>query len=526
MNTKAEIAQSIRGLLPRSYGAFFGKYGRFTDVQINTIPHVLAGHSVVVSAPTAMGKTEAVVAPLAEMSIVTQKSDLRVIYVVPTRALANDIFARLEEPLREIGITARIKHGDRSALPDFPPDWLITTPESLDSLLCRRTDWLQTVSALVLDEIHLLDNTYRGDQLRILVERVRRVRQGLPLVVHLLSATLPDPHALASRYVEEYQLVEVTGQREIEPYFAENNEAIWQLARSRKWKKLLYFCNTRAKVEETASQITERWRPYPVVAHHGSLERDRREEAEKVMKENDIAVCVATMTLEIGIDIGNIDAVVLVDPPWSVAALLQRVGRGSRRSNTIHAIALCSNEIERAHMAGMFDAASTNAYLANEYVPTVSVIVQQTLSLLYQGRPSVLKADIFDLLAPLASPIILQAILEHLESTGWLIRRERSFHPTTQLMDLAEKGEIHSNVPDSGDYAVIDSASGRTIGRVSGVIDSVFLLNGSAWRIIETRDSSLLVHRTASSDAAARFITRRNVGRFHPYLPFELRNSK
>ena len=97
----------------------------------------------------------------------------------------------------------------------------------------------------------------------------------------------------------------------------ESHEEILRLAQEHHWRKLLCFCNTRRKVEETAAQVSALWKPYPVVAHHGSLDHYQRQEAEEVMKQSPVAVCVATSTLEIGIDIGDIDLVVLAEPPWS-----------------------------------------------------------------------------------------------------------------------------------------------------------------------------------------------------------------
>ena len=521
-SNRTHAAMVLRQILPFTYTSFFGKFGRFTPAQEKAIPLVLEGHSVVLSAPTAMGKTEAIVAPVAERAVTEKWEKLSVIYVVPTRALANDIYLRIEGPLRELNLKTEIKHGDRPGLNDMPPNWLVTTPESLDSLLCRKTDWLSTLRTVIVDEVHLLDNTYRGDQLRILLDRLRKIAKPDFIAVHMLSATIPNPHEVAQRYVTDYELVQIAGQRDISPSFVKGHEEVKALARANGWKKLLYFCNTRRGVEETVNDLQSIWKPYPVVPHHGSLDRRVREETEKVMKENRVAVCVATMTLEIGVDIGDIDLVVLSDPPWSIAALQQRVGRGGRRANTINAAALCRTDEEQIVMESMFDAAAQGLYSTIPYKTDLSVIVQQTLSYVFQCKGGVPKLEVVELLAPLADTIIVEVIVRHLEKTGWTVERLGRLFPSTQLLDLAEKGEIHSNVPQQGNLNVIDVASGRSIGRVSGIVDSVFCLAGATWKVVRLEGSKLLAARVHVGRGGVSFSTRHNTGGFHSLLPADL----
>jgi len=321
MNHITDIT-AIRRRLKHSWIPFFTRFGKLTPVQVQTIPKVLDGANVVVASPTASGKTEAVVAPVAERFVSNQWEGMAVVYIVPTRALANDTLARIEGPLRDMGITTDLKHGDKPRLPKCLPDCLITTPESLDSLICRRPEVFAELRVIILDEIHLLDNTYRGDQLRLLLWRLRRLASDPEFSVHLLSATLSDPYEIAQRYVRDFEIVSVVGQREIDYHLLPSHQDIYCLARERKWKKLLCFCNRRDSVETVATELARLWHPYPVVAHHGSLNHQVREEAETVMKEANVAVCVATSTLEIGVDIGDIDLIVLAEVPWSISVLL------------------------------------------------------------------------------------------------------------------------------------------------------------------------------------------------------------
>ena len=125
--------------LAHSWLPFFARFGRLNILQQQVIPKVLDGHNVVVASPTASGKTEAVIAPLAERLYEARGQGPVLVYLVPTRALANDMLARIGDPLIAMGFSIALKHGDRPSLPPQPPSVIITTPESLDSMICRHT---------------------------------------------------------------------------------------------------------------------------------------------------------------------------------------------------------------------------------------------------------------------------------------------------------------------------------------------------------------------------------------------------
>ena len=154
--------------LTRSWDAFFARFGRLTNVQRAAIPDILGGRSVLVSAPTAAGKTEAACAPLMERML-RLPGDWRVIYVSPTRALVNDLFERLRNPLERLNVRLARRTGEyRSGAEEAQV--LLTTPESLDSMLCRGRieggHLLAASAAVVLDEIHLLASSARGEQVQ------------------------------------------------------------------------------------------------------------------------------------------------------------------------------------------------------------------------------------------------------------------------------------------------------------------------------------------------------------------------
>ncbi len=526
MESPSLNAVQVRRQLPRAWLPFFGRFGGLSQVQMGTIPIILSGRTVVLSAPTASGKTEAVVAPVAELHVRERWPGLAVLYVVPTRALGNDMIRRLEGPLAEMQLAAVLKHGDRPTLPDREFRWLLTTPESLDSLISRRPQLLQSLRTVIVDEIHLLDNTYRGDQMRVLLARLRQLVEAPALTVHLLSATLNEPEAVGQRYTEAFEVVTVGTPRPIQSHLFRSLEETLAFAKLEKKFKILVFCNKRQSVEETAQTLKPLWHPYPVVAHHGSLDRRQREESEEVMKHSRVAICVATGTLEIGIDIGDIDLVVLAEPPWTLEALQQRVGRGSRRLETIQAAAIYHTEEERLGLEAMFTAAATADYISRDYRPDLSVIVQQTLSLLYQHRTGLTPFELRTLLQTLGSETEVQLIVDHLIEKGMALSLRDRVYPSSELLDLGELGEIHSNVPDSGDHTVVNIDTGREVGHISGAFGSVFLLAGQAWRVVRAEKMRVLVRRHAGPGAAALFAGQRNVGRFHYLLPRDLRQRE
>ena len=522
-----EKVSIIRRRLKYAWGPFFTRFGRLLPVQVETIQKILDGTNVVVASPTASGKTEAVVAPVAERFRKEQWQGLAVLYIVPTRALANDTLARIEGPLRDMGIKTALKHGDKPHLPsDNLPNFLITTPESLDSLICRRPQVFGMLRTVILDEIHLLDNTYRGDQLRLLLWRLNKLVTDGTLSVHLLSATLSSPQQIAQRYVSNFEVVTVTGQRDIDYRLLSSLEEVPRLAREQGWKKILCFCNLRESVEEVADELAKLWHPYPVLAHHGSLARRVREEAEAVMKEADVAACVATSTLEIGIDIGDIDLIVLIEVPWSISSLLQRIGRGNRRENVIHAAAIFKSDEETFLLDAMFKVAASGALPEESYVPDLSVAIQQTFSLLYQNPQGVSETVIRELLDPLCSEEEAKHILGHLRRNGWIQWSAGRWFASTKLMDLGEKGRIHSNIQDSQTYRVIDIQSGKEIGTIAGVFDEVFVLAGRIWRVVSVENDAIKAHRFKGKALAPLFQRRRNVGAFYWLLPWELKAKK
>ena len=434
-----EPALLLKAQLERTWPAFFARYGAFTPAQLAAIPPLLAGHNVILCAATAGGKTEAALAPLIERHVLPQRAgqQLAIVYLLPTRALIGDIANRLAAPLERLRVQMAVKTHDLDTFrPDSPADLLLTTPESLDALLATRPKTLANVRAVVLDELHVLDGSVRGDQLRAVLARVRQVRSyaarsgdapDAQVQYAALSATLAEPEQAAARYFPAPLVVSVPGSRatEIELLQMDKDSAGALIAylsgfQARGWRKALVFCNTRAEVEAYATAVKAAHTPFghAVYVHYSNLERMRRQEIEQQFAQAGAAICFASSTLELGIDIGSIDVAILIGAPGSVAAFVQRVGRAGRRQQRLHAACFYRTPLEKLLLAALAAAPEAEP-TSSPFRP--SVAVQQIFSLLLQSPLGAVRlqplAELFDGLVPAAD---VQALLGHLQERNYL----------------------------------------------------------------------------------------------------------
>ncbi len=527
----------VRTLLPHTWYAFFGRFGRLTPIQGLTAGPLRAGRSALISAPTASGKTEAAVAPLAERVLALRtpggQPTLRLLVVSPTRALVNDLARRLRRPLEAVGLTLGIKSGDAPAFDDArPPAALITTPESLDSLLCRRPRALRGVQAILLDELHLLADTARGDQLLVLLERLDRVAKPGPQRC-AASATFARADALALRFLgPDAQVITTPGSggrslaHALAPAasVADAASAVGALLRADPHKKLLMFANSRGQVEALAALLradpAARGRAW---AHHGSLARGERLRVEREFFGAPAGVCVATMTLELGIDIGDVDEVVLVAPPPNVGSLLQRVGRSGRRSGQARVLGLYAHDLERLRFEHLLGCADQGRLFAEPVAFRPTIIAQQALSLCRQNPKRWVSAAVVHERLPRQVGRLwrlgdCEAVLDALVQAELL----RPIHGGRFVLDVAgerlvERGTIHSTIMASGEVELVDGTTGRAVGRVrlneadraaiAGGAEVTLALGGQRRRLTRMADDRVIAQREAGS-GDAQFIAR------------------
>jgi ATP-dependent Lhr-like helicase len=519
----------IKKSLPRTWPVFFAPFGRLLPIQIEVIPRMMKGQNLVICAPAAAGKTEGVVAPLFERILEKglPEHGLRLLYVVPTRALANDIYKRLKDAARDLGVSLAVRTGDRRLLKIKKPEHvLITTPESFDSLLCRYGRLWDHLEAVILDEIHLVDNTYRGDQLRVLLRRLREQTGGRALQYAALSATLSDPSAIGNRYFDAAHVVSAGEPRRLNLNVFDNWEAVIRFLKDRKRLKAIIFCNRRRDVEDLNRILSALWPPDRIVVHHGSLSASIRREAEAALHQWDWGLCICTMTLEIGIDIGDFSAVVLAQPPLSLYAFQQRIGRACRREEAIEVIGYAASPEDEDIYREFVRMTEGAVRLEDTYQPDPAVAVQQIFSLAFARPAGITDRELKDLLSPVAPPATVREILNYLADLGWLRRSGRGWQAAQKLMDMGIRGLIHSNIPDEKEWTLVDADSGKAIGDYpmagAGEGDTV-ILGGLCWTIKKISGKKIFARRSRGGLKISAFARRGSHSAFYRYLPEDLR---
>jgi ATP-dependent Lhr-like helicase len=236
------------------------------------------------------------------------------------------------------------------------------------------------------------------------------------------------------------------------------------------------------------------------------------------------------MTMELGIDIGDIDAVVLYGPPPTPSAFIQRAGRGSRKGNEMLAIGCYRNDRdERAQFEIYSHMAEKGLVEEIEYTADISVCVQQVFSLLYAMPGGLRWDDMRDILSPLCETDSFKAILVHLADLGFVEESLGRYRATTKLMDMGYRGYIHSNIPQTRDFRIMDAGTGRVIGElfIEAAVGSHFVLSGKVWQILQVKakQKTLIVGQVGPLDSLAHFRRRYSCGAFSTYLPRELRLS-
>jgi ATP-dependent helicase Lhr and Lhr-like helicase len=315
-------------------------------LQEQAVGPLLAGDHALLGAPTAGGKTEAAVLPLLSRMATEQWSGLTVLYVCPLRALLNNLFPRIESYCELLGRKAAIWHGDvgasaRQAVLRDPPDVLLTTPESIEAMfLSTRVDaraLFASVRAVVVDEIHAFAGDDRGWHLLALLQRLDAA-SAHPIQRVGLSATVGNPVELLGWLAtgSNGTRTVVTVPASLTPPALEVDwvgtvaNAAKVIAALHRGEKRLVFADSRARVEELASAL--RRDGVTTFVSHSSLSVDDRRQAERAFAEARDCVIVATSTLELGIDVGDLDRVIQLGAPRTVASVLQRIGRTGRRA--------------------------------------------------------------------------------------------------------------------------------------------------------------------------------------------------
>jgi len=310
---------------------------------------ILDGKNCVVLAPTAGGKTEASIFPVLSGCLSEPKDGLRALYICPTRALINNQEERLSRYAEMVGMGSFKWHGDvtpsqKKAFLKEPCEIILTTPESLEVMLdsgsVPTAKLFENLRYVIVDEIHALAACDRGNHLICVLERIQAYAQEDFQRIGL-SATVGNPEEimrwLQGSSLRETMLVDPprkVSKKDISIYLSEDDRELEdQVVASAHGLKSLLFCESRRLAEGIAGKLKKSGEP--VFVHHSSLSREEREYSELQFSRGREACIVCTSTMELGIDVGDLDKVLQVNTPHTVSSFLQRMGRTGRREGTI-----------------------------------------------------------------------------------------------------------------------------------------------------------------------------------------------
>jgi ATP-dependent helicase Lhr and Lhr-like helicase len=475
---------------------------------------ILAGKNAVVLAPTAGGKTEAAVFPALAQLIdrPVAEGTVGALYVAPIKALLNNQEERLGTYAEMVGLRRFVWHGDvtdvaKRAFVRDPAELLMTTPESLEvMLLSQRTPapkLFRELRIVIVDEVHAFAGTDRGAHLLSVVERLARLASDDVQRVGL-SATVGNPEDilvwLRGTSRRDGVVVDPSREpslREIRIGLYESIPALAQeAARRAAGKKSLFFCQSRAVTETVAERM--RGAGTDVFVHHGSVSLAERREAEERFHHGENACIVCTSTLELGIDVGDLDRVFQANAPSTVASFLQRMGRTGRRTETIaNTTFFCEESEDVLHAAALVELARegwTEPVRLNRRA--FPVLVHQIFALTLQYG-AISEERMWDELRVV--PDFTEIAQDEFRSLLAHMKREGFLFEASGLLSMGERAERTFGRRNFQElYAVfstpvlyqVETDTGRELGSLEqAYVDrlvsdmSAFLLAGRAWLV-------------------------------------------
>ena len=496
-------------------------YQQMTEIQSMVIPDIYHGRNVVIAAPTASGKTEAALIPITALCLSEGSSDVCA-YIAPTRALLNDIVSRVGPSLERLSLSYAIRHGDIPLTKKTTEiAVLFTTLESFDILFRAAPQLLRRMRWVVLDEIHQLYGTPRGSQLRILLHRLEMLC-GRSIQVVAMSATIAKPEELRDWLFQDREstvhCLRAGRELQVRITYGPIESKLRSVLDPESLKKLLVFANSRRRCEELNRSLGNT-DPYDVYVHYSSLSRAERIAVERDFARKTYAIGIATSTLELGIDIGSIDKVVLADPPITVGSFVQRAGRGSRRHPWSNVECISDSMESFLLYLSVASLALEGALESRHILPLQGVVLQQILSYVSSKsrrrfHPSELSR--FLIATGETKPEQLQAILRNLVSMGFLDYDESwdSYQTGPYLAGIIDFPTIHSNISEGSDGLPVYQGN-RRIGTVSlssreSREGNIMLLGGRYWRIVrfDKRSIHVLPNQRVDSPLMPRWHSR------------------
>ncbi len=524
-------------------------FGEPTEIQKLAIPIAESGSNCLIIAPTGYGKTECALLPIFDF-ILKQREEPGIValYITPLKALNRDMMERVEWWSGKLGISASVRHGDtsqteRARQAKHPPQLLITTPETLQAILPSRLlgDALKNVEKVVIDEVHELYSDKRGAQLAIALERLLEKRGGRAFQRIGLSATVGNPEKVAEFLcgdreckiarlpVERAMHLRVESPKPVDEDYKLAEQLFVDGAAAARLRLMdglirshtgtLAFVNTRSIAETLTSRLLRLRQAeeeiHQIAIHHGSLSREVRIRAEQRFKGKELKGLVCTSSLELGMDIGQVDLVIQYSSPRQVQRLVQRVGRsGHSISKTPKGVVIAADEDDIAEAAVIARRAAKGLLESDE---------EQTLAL--------------DVLANQVAGLLMEKEERKIEDTLSLIRRAHPFAKLTQetlarvCSQLQREGiavfdekngiirrtgrtriyyyENLSMIPDQRRFFVKNAVTNSNIGTldegfVANFVDkgSTFISRGVPWKVLDVAEGEIIVEPAEDIAAA------------------------
>jgi len=496
------------------------------EVQSLTYREVSGGKDVMVIAPTAGGKTEAALIPVLDRILKDGCPGVACLYISPLKALINDQEDRFRSFAIPTGLEVRMWHGDiprgdRTWEDGEPPHILMITPESLEVLMGEgiQSKDLRRARFVIVDELHAFVESERGVHLRVLMDRLDRMA-GRHVQRIGLSATVGNPEEVLAWFsgegnAQELVRVAVPPKEKRFSFYVEGDERrrMAAIARIVAGRKALVFVNSRAEAEQVVRAL--RGRVAQLFVHHSSLSADMRRAAEESMAGEGSACIICTSTLELGIDIGDLDVVVQLGSPASVSSFLQRMGRSGRRGRSPYMSFVLSDAWDLLLCTAVIESASRKR--VEPLIPQkrpYNVMVQQVFLETVRHRRTTLPR-LRSYLGSLPSMrdlprSSLDLLVAHLEKDRFLVRDGEMLMPGPQMEALYGRSnwkELYSVIRGGGEYRAV-TPDGDLVGRLDARFvasrgEGSFSLGGRDWTLVKSDEAHNLVV-VVPGDAAGR----------------------
>ena len=486
------------------------------EVQEQAFAAVSSGKDVLVIAPTAGGKSEAALIPVMDDILRHGRSGIACLYLSPLKALINDQEERFATFCVPTSLTVKKWHGDvpkgdRSWKEGEPPHFLMITPESLEVLLQERTVAadLKNVRSIIIDELHAFVETDRGVQLKVLLDRMDGITRRKVQRIGL-SATTGNPGEVLAwlsdgRQAAELVTVPAPPKEKQFSFLVEPEERkrIDALAGIVSERKSLVFVNSRSVAEHLARALEGRVRNLHI--HHSSLSPLTRKSAEDAFLSDSGACIICTSTLELGIDIGDLDVVVQVGPPDSVSSFLQRMGRSGRRGMAPYVAWILKDPCELLCSVAIIECAMDRE--VEDLLPPEqpwNVLLQQVFLYLHStGRAGRGKLITALLSRPAFCGISRQAldgVIGHLIREGYITTDGEMLMTGTEAERVFGRSnwkDLYSVISGGGEYRAVTPD-----GEVVGKLDARFVnsragedvsLGGRTWSMVKSDEGHNLV---------------------------------